>query len=127
MSCQKPHEVQEREVRSSASGEGNIPGSSACWGLPSCRASIAVQWVRGGDHSPQHLWHCPQHKGMAVSSSELSKREYQYKRTQTYWRNSNECPWRLLKDWSTSIRKQAERAGTNRPGEEKAQRDHINA
>lgn len=41
-------------------------------------------------------------KGMTVSSSGLSKREYQYKRTWTYWRNSNECPWRLLKGWSAS-------------------------
>lgn len=102
MSCQKPHEVQEGEVKSCALEEGNIPGTSVCWGLPSCRASVAVQWVRGADRSPQHLWHCPQHKGMAMSSSGLSKREYQCKRTQTYWRNSNECPSRLLMGWSAS-------------------------
>lgn len=34
MSCQKPHEVQEGEVKSSAPGEGNIPGIVHAGGCP---------------------------------------------------------------------------------------------
>lgn len=64
MSCQKPHEVQQEEVKGSAAGEGNTPGTNAGWGLPNWRASIAFQWVRGGDPSPQHL--------VALSSAQRS-------------------------------------------------------